>query len=545
MKEREYIVTLHNYEDLDSFYEDMETPGGNLYIPNRRVTVAHRRPSSRNTHYMLTDREAEMVKNDPRVLSVELDFKESGVSIVPSWTQTSNLWNKSSSINSLHTNWGLLRVIEGQQRLNWGSDGITTVTGTAKTTSSGKNVDVVIVDGHMDPNHPEFAVNSDGTGGSRVNQFNWFSLNPEVLGTSPTTYLYTPYVDNSNNERTTDNDHGAHVAGIMAGNTCGWARDANIYNINPYSSAPSPTSFLIDYIRQWHRTKPINPITGRRNPTITNHSYEIIVSLPITQINSIRFRGVLYNGPFIPKQLPNYGIPIFNILNIALPVRSIAYEQDLLDAINDGIIVVGAAGNSGIKIANYSNDVSDDYNNYVVRNTGSIYYYMRGSLAAGNSIICVGGISSSVSQTKLSYSNCGPRIDLYAPGQRIISSVNSSNGVVASDVRNSSYKLAKFSGTSMAAPHVAGVIACLAETQQRLTQQQAIEYITSNAKVGQLTSTNGGLADTTDLLGSTNRYLYYQKERQEQGLISPALSNGIRPNSGMVFPRAKIYRYGT
>ena len=37
-----------------------------------------------------------------------------------------------------------------------------------------KDVDAVIVDGHVNPDHPEFAVNVDGTGGSRVNQFNWF-----------------------------------------------------------------------------------------------------------------------------------------------------------------------------------------------------------------------------------------------------------------------------------------------------------------------------------------------------------------------------------
>ena len=30
----EYVVTLRNKEDLDDFYNDMETPGGDLYIPD-------------------------------------------------------------------------------------------------------------------------------------------------------------------------------------------------------------------------------------------------------------------------------------------------------------------------------------------------------------------------------------------------------------------------------------------------------------------------------------------------------------------------------
>ena len=47
---REYIVTLYKYEDLDSFYEDMETPGGNLYIPSRAVELLLRRKNSRKNH---------------------------------------------------------------------------------------------------------------------------------------------------------------------------------------------------------------------------------------------------------------------------------------------------------------------------------------------------------------------------------------------------------------------------------------------------------------------------------------------------------------
>ena len=53
----EYVVTLRNKEDLDDFYNDMETPGGDLYIPDRAVDLQLRRPISRNTHYMLTPEE--------------------------------------------------------------------------------------------------------------------------------------------------------------------------------------------------------------------------------------------------------------------------------------------------------------------------------------------------------------------------------------------------------------------------------------------------------------------------------------------------------
>ena len=107
---KEYIVTLHQYEDLDSFYDDMETPGGNLYIPDRAIDLHLRRPDSRNTHYMLTEQEAEQIKQDPRVLDVSLTFKDLGIVILPMYTQTETTWNKSSTNTGTHKNWGLLRL---------------------------------------------------------------------------------------------------------------------------------------------------------------------------------------------------------------------------------------------------------------------------------------------------------------------------------------------------------------------------------------------------------------------------------------------------
>ena len=75
---REYVITLKKYEDLDAFYSGMETVGGDLYIPNRQVALADRRPISRNTHYLLTQFEAEELKKDPRVEDVDLTYTEKG-----------------------------------------------------------------------------------------------------------------------------------------------------------------------------------------------------------------------------------------------------------------------------------------------------------------------------------------------------------------------------------------------------------------------------------------------------------------------------------
>ena len=174
----EYIVTCRSYEDLEDLYDDMETPGGSLHIPDRSVDLAHRRPISRNTHYMLTEEEAIEIRNDERVIACERLAKDRGITPTPFWTQTGD-FNKPTDIFAADDkNWGLYRVIEGNSVSNWGSDGSPKIENrTITTTASGKNVDVIVVDSHINPDHPEFL--SDF--GSRVNQFNWFQYN-SVLG---------------------------------------------------------------------------------------------------------------------------------------------------------------------------------------------------------------------------------------------------------------------------------------------------------------------------------------------------------------------------
>jgi hypothetical protein len=553
MQKREYVITLHSKDDLDGFYNDMETPGGNLYIPYRAVPVHVRRAISRNTHYMLTDAEAEQIRGDSRVAGVVLSMEEQGISFSPVWTQTSSLWNKSATTSAAHLNWGNLRCYEGVQRSNWGSNGTTNQTGTARGTLSGKNVDVVIVDGLINPAHPEFAVNINGTGGSRVNQYNWFQHNEELGIGSNGTYVYTPYVDptypdynsDGTSDRTGDNNHGCHVAGTACGNTFGWARDANIYNISPYSSAPSATNYFIDYIRAWHNSKPINPETGLRNPTITNHSYGITIPVDVLTIVEVTYRGTTYTGPFSTAQLNSYGIRTASGYAL-FPNRNLAYEADVAEAVNDGIIFVGAASNDYTKIATFTYDLTDDYNNFILAEEFGFYYsynYLQGTSGSAPGMICVGAVSALVNESKATFSNCGPRIDVYAPGSSIMSSINTETGVP--DSRNVSFHNIKYSGTSMASPQVCGLLACVLETWPRMSPADALAYIHQTSKVGQMTSGSGGPTDYTDLQGSVNRFLFQREERPYKGMVGPKVNLGLRPSEGQTWPRTKIYRYGS
>ena len=540
---KEYIVTLHKFDDLESFYADMETEGGSEYIPNRRVDCHIRRPVSRNTHYMLTDEEALALRLDPRVLDVELTMEELGIIAGPagSYTTSSNRWSKSANLSQGDLNWGLFRVFNGSQVSNWGFDGTQNVSGTITMPQSGSNVDVVIVDGMLDPAHPEFAVNANGTGGSRVIQYNWYSLNPTVTGGSTSTYSYVL-------DSTSETDkHATHVAGIAVGNTQGWARDANIYNISPgYVTGGVSNTYLYDYIKVWHEAKLVNPLTGVKNPTITNNSWQLWSSTAYTNVTSVTYRGTTTTKSFTKAELNAYGIYIDASNNAFIPTRNTALDADIADLIAAGVIFVACAGNYYTKM-----DVPGgvDYNNYVVVSGTTTVYTNRGSSpGSATGALCVGSTGAGVTSggdRKASYSNCGPRIDIWAPGTFINSSWVGSVGAAAIaaapvlDARNSSYYVGKLSGTSMASPQVTGLLACLLEKVPTINQATAMQVTTSTyglAASGQIPSTTGGPTDYFDLQGAPNLHLAYFPNMVELDPISASKTLTATVPTGSFIP---------
>lgn len=548
---KEYIVTLKNKDDLEEFYHDMETPDGNLHIPNRTVDLEARRPISRNTHYHLTDEEAEQLRGDSRVEAVTPHPRYiPGLEIVPSFIQSETQnWDKSTSMsNPNHKNWGLYRLVLGSQVSNWGENGSSSTSGTIQVNAEGKNVDVVIVDGHFHPSHPEFARNSDGSGGTRAVSYNWFQHNPTVRGTSAGNYIYTPYIADSSipvNSRTNYNDnnnHGSHVAGTVAGNRQGWARSANIYNINPFAYPLNPNPswdivYLFDYIRAFHNSKPINSATQRRNPTICNNSWGYAVRTNISNIASINYRGATIFAP-TASQLFARGV-VCSGTTAFMPSRYAPIDADIIDAMNDGIIQVCAAGNDYTKI-----DLPSglDYNNWTNVSGQAVYYHRGMTPGAATGAICVGAVSALVNETKAIFSNCGPRISIFSPGDNIMSSVHIfglAGFPTIADPRNSSYYLSKIDGTSMASPQVCGILACQLEIYPRANQAMMLEHLQYYAKTSQMTDTGGSYTDITSLQGATNRYAFYQKERKDSHAVFPRNNYWLRRTTGSVYPRTR------
>ena len=322
IKTRKYIVTVYDYSDLGAVYEELETAG--KAPPDteilRDVECLERRPMSRNTVYRLADWEATQLRTDPRVKSVTVHPDELGIQAgTNATTQTSSAWDKSSGTSSNMKNWALLRCTEGQQRTGWGGTGYqgngagtAAQTGTIELTQTGRNVDVVICDtGLPTQAHPEFAVNADGTGGTRVVNYNWFQHNPEVTGAPAGTYnlgLLDP--------------HGMHVAGTVAGNSQGWARDSSIYSLYYDTGSAGNFSLVFDYVRAFHRNKAINPATSRKNPTIVNNSWGMSVfpsEWSLTDITAVTYRGTRYTPGGATTFLGTSGVCTSSTLLASIP----------------------------------------------------------------------------------------------------------------------------------------------------------------------------------------------------------------------------------
>ena len=570
----EYIVVAKDHHCLQSLYDDLETSGGTSTVPERCVECCGRKPASRSTHYMLSQEEVGTLLNDDRVESIDYKRELDEQIKVPLYEQQSDFFDKGAGSNSSHINWGLLRCTEGQNRYAWGADGISTQAGIATVTQTGRNVDVVIVDTIIDADDPEFAVNSDGTGGSRVIQYNWFQHNPQVTGGAAGTYDYG--VIPSQN-------HGNHVAGTVAGNTQGWARDANIYNFSPFggdgvnNTNPDPSGAdTFEYILQFHLNKPVNPKTGKQNPTIINNSWGSLLKRSRTpqsetdpnKFDFIDHRGTRIEGPLTDAQLEQYGVMDFTSSGGAFGAGEVTVGSDsnsaraaMVDCLTAGILIFSSAGNSKYKIVKLASD-PDFYNAYggfssffnSYRN--SVPYHTGNYVATSGTTIIVGATNSAVVDAKRAFSDCGPAVGVYGPGTNIQSSGLFSG---ASDPRNSTYKRTKLNGTSMSCPQVTGVVACLLERYPEITQalgqsgyggpkvstsNDVQDYIDEYWSKNQLLDTGGSYTDENSLQGGPNVYLKFQREREYSGQMTPTHKMWfVRPSSGNIWPRKPPTRY--
>jgi subtilisin family serine protease len=191
--EKEYIVVVKRNVDLESFDAELTATTGMGPIPNRSVEIANPRiGSKRMTHWMLTDDEADVLRGDLRVLSVEIPpDQRDDIKIVRHATQQGIFYrptNTSDTISNSHVNWGLKRSIETTNV--YGSDNVVAGNGNYNYALDGTGVDVVIQDSGIQADHPEWISTKDeliDTVQGGVATFNFVDYN------YATNDIYVPY----------------------------------------------------------------------------------------------------------------------------------------------------------------------------------------------------------------------------------------------------------------------------------------------------------------------------------------------------------------
>jgi plastocyanin len=563
--DKEYVVTLQDKNNLEQFYNEMQLA---------EFTLVLKRPMSRNTHYRMTEEQAEVLRQDVRVLGVEavdsFQIKRQVINNEPYGIGGDFFKNGpgATTVNSNLRQWGHVHCAGDQaqrRKTAWGDPTATEiVTDNVEIFNTGRHVDVVIVDDPVSFDSVEWQ--SPSSFQTRFVEYQWFNeLNSYVSSidddaqTLPTgTIVYAPNLN-------TSQYHGIHVTGTATGRHYGWANEANIYNIattDPWDSGQKVGALLIfDYLRAFHLNKPINLETGIRNPTITNHSYggirrmpqkgvdeneEPIYRLDLADLISVNFQGVTYNsGSPGPSGWTEAGLGLDFGIRFGLPdypAWSASVAADVQDAIDDGIVVIGSAGNDNLLVA----EVGDiNYNNYLIYvdedGEDDSFYYNRGSWPStpDSGSIIVGALSDHSDFRRSTYSMFGPAIDVFAPGDLILSSYGNTGTPDAKYGGVGNYYDA-ISGTSMASPQVCGVIACLATGKERFTQADAFGYLNQYSIYGDMAfNVAGGLLDDNSCRqGSPNKYLHIENPRRVSGYMSKV--NGSR-STGLTFPRTATF----
>ena len=507
-----YVVTLKSYDDLDGFYSDMASDGYKVHM---------KRPISRNTQYYMTDAQAATLRNDSRVMAVEkrpedipnLVLKPKAIRNDEMNVQAGD-FQKADSSQVMSYDWGKLHCAgtDAQRRKGtFGDNGTKIVNDTLEIFNNGKHVDIVTVDDTVSFDCGDWI--SPTTSASRFVQYEWYlNLNTYVGSidddsqTLPTG-SYPNYVDNGTNTVS----HGTHIAGTIAGRHYGWAPEANIYAlqmINGHTGTTTvPSLLLFDYLRAFHRHKPINPETGRRNPTVTNHSYswryDWTLDLEyqgwaLEDLSYVVYRGTTYDvnnpGPSgwtIGWVVADFGIGAWTF---GYTSDNTSIRADAEDAVEDGVVVIGAAANDDRWASkNESGHPSQvHWNDTITLNVPNIgnytWYSNRGSSPNnGEGIITVGSIESTDDFRRSNFSNYGPFIDVWAPGSDIVSVWPNPAAIPqSSSYHNVGSQDTKYggdnwfwpiSGTSMATPQVTGVAALLATGKQRFTNSDILAFI--------------------------------------------------------------------
>ena len=575
---RRYTLAVTSPEYWNEIHEALIVDSNKDGIPDRKITCTDSKNHSptRGT-YELTDEEVEEISKHPHVKWIELSindypyvypkpepddkrFKED-VKVYRDLGSNAPPTNPTSAEEN-RTNWAVKRVGIVSNTDSWPNvTGNPAVINTDVSSSlTGKNVDLIIQDSGCLQYHPEFI---DGAGKSRVRDvvldgpyyidpdyFNAPGASPPRLYTKPdgrtgitttaahawwwgvgnrsaafqslatfsipSNYTEANALGIGGTSHTMTSSHGTACASLSGGKNFGLAFEANIWTISIFSPADINTDISYDLIKILHQNKPINPATGRKNPTVVNGSWGYFGGFNSGTTVNYSFKGSTgsftgYNSSSTGVQALAYGLKQGQYYNRQYATSSANNSVDTAgdEMVEAGVIFVTSAGNSNQRLGIGNSD--PHINDYLTSlnggdsRTGFPSASQSGTKPVGHvkwihparngydsvndiySSIIVGAmdefITYNTKERKAPYSNNGPGIDLYAPADETLAAgMRAANGdQLGTETNysryNSDFVDRYFNGTSAAAPVVAGLVALFLQSKPDATSAEVKDYL--------------------------------------------------------------------
>lgn len=486
------------------------------------------------------------------------------------------------------------------------SDQSSSILATYSSCWTGKNVDIVTLEvdipkiDNYQNTHPDF-LKSDNPLESRFIPTNWpFTITPINSSQTSTTSLLS--------------SHAIGVLSAAAGTICGLAKNSSMRVI--YKDLVYPLS--VNSVMTWHNSKPINPETGVKNPTILIHEYQFLrnrdILIKIDDIDSVTYFNTVTNsletisrpGSTWGNDYTIFSLNNFNIKRVIFEGRyywCIAVVNSVYNPLKEAIDAASAAGvinvvASGNDCGVYVKQTDPAIQTTVTLNSTATVFLGQASLLGSTAVLDITTSTSyggSTLPTFLSYGPAGsntaidvaagqnseaqPILDGYSvrgPGIDMVGlGVNTYTSYPSRTLADGN-RWGMFSGTSCAAPTVAGILACLLEKYYYYynvwpTPAQAKELLiteskkdilkittattwssvpspASNIKGSQLVYSNldlmllyqtmgaNGGESLNELLGTPNRRAFLNNNI----IKKTNSSNATRPSSGMAYPRNNI-----
>ena len=581
---QEFTVCVKNESDWTEIHNYIINENEIDNIPNRKIScTSDMNFSPKRSTYSMSVNEANILKNHSKVEWVEQSSMYNPV--VLEQRKYDEEFDRHTDINRFKldctnrrtsgdpgstlnfTQWGLYR--HQSTTNNFGSS--TTIDADSQYSLTGKNVDVVIMDTGVRWDHPDFlkpGVSSFSTkADTRVRDIlihgaEEYGINWAAQGlTAPGSGSLANYTEANVLSSSSFNGswHGSHVAGTAAGNQFGAAFEANIWTIACVDRSDvgwSEPSDGFDYIKVWHKNKPINPETGLRNPTVVNCSWGHRQFIRYDLTYNASFRGTTYSRTQVnaaSNAVPAVYFLETNSVYYEFTSRKTTGQTEADELVNDAdcqnVVLICSAGNS-----NGKQEIKDgtDHGNQFTSGTfyyssGYDAYYNRSGTPAitregeDDAVIKVASIDSSRqsgSQERTSdFSDRGPNIDIWAAGSTVLSPFSSGYD----DPRDTSFHNQYLNGTSMASPNVTAIVAQHLESNPTATRKSERKWLLSE---GSRVLSSGDYYDpyTSNGANDTNYWgnAYSLKSSPRRVLYNPYANNTIPKIEGVVLSGVSI-----